>query len=59
LGLEVCGTGEGMVSVVEIGLAIGMVAVGDIGKSVLVLGMPVVRVLILWRDRWILDRDGW
>jgi L-aminopeptidase/D-esterase-like protein len=41
------------------GLSAVMVVVGGIGKSVLVLGRPVVRVLILWRVRWILDRDGW
>jgi hypothetical protein len=43
----------------ETGVSAIMAVGGGFGRSVLVLGRSVVRVLILWRDRWILDRDGW
>jgi hypothetical protein len=51
--------GEGMGAETGLSADIVMIVVGGFGKSVLVLGSPVVRCLILWRVRWILDRDDW
>jgi hypothetical protein len=43
----------------ETGVSAVLAVGGGFGKSVLLLGRSVVRVLMFWRDLWILDRDGW